>query len=132
MHQSFINPPSISLAPAVNQQSITALVVFNIRPGDLRLISEPARALMRHVFSRYYTDVVHVAKFGTTFKWQETFRRALLNYRDAALRWSHGIRRLTIHRCHTHQPIGNSLLAVCGRSSHGCGSMSVSILWLNS
>ena len=31
-----------------------------------------------------------------------TFRRALLNYRDAALRWSHGIRRLNIHRCHTH------------------------------
>ena len=85
-----------------NSRLITAMVIFNIRMGDFKLISEPARALMRQVFNRYYTDVVHVAKFGTIFKWQVTFRRALLNYCDAALRWSHGIRRLNVHRRHTH------------------------------
>ena len=33
---------------------------------------------------RYYTDAVHVHKFGTTYRWQHTFHRAMLNYRDAS------------------------------------------------
>ena len=70
--------------------------------GPRRLLTEAPLAFIRHALSKYYRDACLIASKGIKAHWTLTFRDALVSFRDAALRYAHGMARLYANRKHTN------------------------------
>ena len=76
-------------------------VIFGV-VGLNKLMSEAGLAFMRHALSKYYRDGTRIATKGVNINWQHTYRDTLAAYRDAVLRYAHGMRRLHANREYTN------------------------------
>ena len=76
--------------------TITA-VIFGMR-SSRTLMSETARALLRHAVGKYYRDVTKIGLNKARPHWTATFRDALIGLAEAAMRYAHKLRLLYVHR----------------------------------
>jgi hypothetical protein len=84
----------------------TRAIILGLASGTT-LLGETPRAFLRHAFGAFYADATKTHKEGTIFHWQFTFRRALLNFRDAVLRYG---KRIALH--HTRRYFTNLVCVV--------------------
>ena len=91
----------LGLRPNVTMLEAVVFNVYNDR-GKWVIIPEASRAFLRHVVKYWYADMTSVITKKIIFKWQLTFHKALLSFKDAVLRRCFQIKKMYATRMYSN------------------------------
>jgi hypothetical protein len=78
------------------------LIIFNTIAN--KMISEEARAFVRHAFHHFYRDFAMVDTHDKPFIWQRTFDRTMQGFKRAVLAYAQTIKTFHANRLNTGLP----------------------------